>query len=479
MVRLPDDFITCTQQLMGEERYARFVKSFDDDPCVSVRVNPFKSSVPVDCQQVPWCSNGFYLDRRPNFTFDPLFHAGAYYVQEAASMFLDRVIRQYVDKPVKALDLCAAPGGKTTILRTALPEGSTLFANEPVRLRAQVLSENMQKFGHPEMVVTNNFPKDYAASGLRFDVILCDVPCSGEGMFRKDNDAIGEWSRQNVATCSKLQREIADEAWRCLNQDGLLIYSTCTFNAEEDERNVKAICEKYDAELLCVDTRDEWNVTPSLLEGFTQPVYRFIPGISRGEGLFMAVLRKRGGEDIPTVSKREGKKRNKKDAPSRVPKELPSWVDSPADYSFTAKGDRFFAIPLSMKEQYETAESKLHVIHAGIALGTQKGKDIVPDTSLALSIALAKTAFPHVELDYKQAVSFLRKETVTLDEGVGRGYAVVAFRSMPLGFVKNLGNRANNLYPSEWKIKSSHVPEEYAAIVRKPNSHNPIPKPMC
>ena len=381
---------------MPPEHFRRYLKSFDEEPPVSIRLNPAKmddARWTVDGgEPVPWCRHAYYLDRRPNFTFDPLFHAGCYYVQEAASMFLDEVIRQQTvnskSSNCKSLDLCAAPGGKSTLLRSALPPGSVLYSNEPVRQRAAVLLENVQKWGYSNHHVTNLYPRDYRKAGIRFSLILCDVPCSGEGMFRKDPATIGEWSPQNVLRCQQLQRDIVSDAWPCLDDDGLLIYSTCTLNTRENEENIRWLLAEFDAEVVPVAVKPEWHITGSLLPGFAEPVYRFIPGISRGEGLFMCVLRKRGGSR--TLSKGD--------------KTQPVATLSPLD---------------------------LHVDG------------------------------PHVDLTYQQAIAYLRREALILSPDTPRGLVEVCFMGHPLGAVKNIGSRANNLYPKEWRIKSTYIPATY------------------
>ncbi|MBR5326296.1 MAG: hypothetical protein IKU49_07405 [Prevotella sp.] len=318
-MHLPEDFIREMRRVMGEDRWNRFLEAFNEDAPTSIRLNPktskhrgtvprvssvadYTGTVP-SVQQVPWCPEGFYLPGRPQFTFDPLFHAGCYYVQEASSMFITHVLRQFIKEPMTMLDLCAAPGGKSTAAITVLPEGSTLTSNEPIRSRYQILEENITKWGYANCSVTNLFPRDFRKKNEEFDVILCDVPCSGEGMFRKDPNAISEWSLQNVEKCWRLQREIVADAWECLNPGGILIYSTCTYNTKENEENVRFFMEEYDAEILSVPTESSWGITGSLLEGFDAPVYRFIPGFTRGEGLFMAVLRKKGTlGTVPSVS---------------------------------------------------------------------------------------------------------------------------------------------------------------------------------
>ena len=409
---------------MGDELFSQFLHGLDEEPPVTIRLNPLKCYyMPLDYERrVPWCDAGFYLNARPQFTFDPLFHAGLYYVQEASSMFIHEVLRQLVTEPVLMLDLCAAPGGKSTTARTRLPHGSVLVCNEPMRHRAQVLSENMQKFGHRDVIVTNNLPRDFRKSKLKFDVVLCDVPCSGEGMFRKDEGAIREWSPQNVEKCWRLQREIVSEIWPQLSEGGLLIYSTCTFNTKENEENVRWICEELGAEMVTVDTQPDWNITGSLLPGFEGPVYRFIPGKSRGEGLFVAVMRKKG-----TIS----------------------------------------ATPL-MSAAYAAAQKSLKVLHAGVTTGTMKGRDFIPYPSLALLAALGKEDYPRVELSYQDAIRYLRGESITLPADTPRGFVIVTYYDIALGFVKNIGSRANNLYPDGWRIKSTYVPDEPPAVLDLP-----------
>ena len=405
MANLPSQFIEQTRLLMGDERFERYLLSFEEPAPVSIRLNPRKAAgmVPVDGECVPWCTDGYYLRQRPNFTMDPLLHAGCYYVQEAASMFLDHILTAARNhSSLTALDLCAAPGGKSTLLRAAMPEDCVLYSNEPVRQRANILAENVEKWGWPNHVVTNLYPRDYRKAKARFDVILCDVPCSGEGMFRKDPATIGEWSPQNVDKCAALQRGIISDIWPCLSDGGLLIYSTCTFNTKENEENIRWILSEYDAEVLGVETRPEWHITGSLLPGFTGPVYRFIPGISRGEGLFMCVLRKGKTSLLRAEDSHPGNKT------------FPRWEPN---------------IPT-------------------LRINDQPGAPF------------------SVELTYQQAIAYLRGETLVLPADTPRGVVGVAFMGHPLGQVKNIGTRANNLYPKEWRIKSTHIPQEYETIFR-------------
>jgi NOL1/NOP2/fmu family ribosome biogenesis protein/23S rRNA U2552 (ribose-2'-O)-methylase RlmE/FtsJ len=368
-------------------------------------------------------------------------------------MFLDTVLREYVKEPVTMLDLCAAPGGKSTVARAALPEGSLLVSNEPIRKRAQILVENLQKFGHPDVIVTNNYPRDYSSSGLLFDVILADVPCSGEGMFRKDTEAIGEWSWHHVEQCWRLQREIVTQAWDCLRPGGLLIYSTCTFNALEDEENVRFIQEEFDAEVLTVPVDPSWNIMGSLVKDFAGPIYRFLPGLSKGEGLFMAVLRKKGTESARTSQKtKEGKRKR-----SPLEDTAREWLLHSERYDILQLGEKLTAIPKTWKDFYCRVLKSLQVMHAGITIGEIRGKDLVPNQSLALSVERHPQAFPAVELTVEEAIGYLRREPLPGMSDQPRGYVVVSCMGLALGFLKNLGTRTNNLYPQEWRIKSSYI----------------------
>lgn len=386
---------------MGEERFERYLKAFEEEPPVSIRLNPQKTAgLAAMGTPVAWCRGAYYLDERPNFTFDPLLHAGCYYVQEAASMFLDTVLQQQLpQQPVVMIDFCAAPGGKSTLARAALSAESILFSNEPMRNRASILAENVQKWGYKNHHVTNNYPRDYRRSKMTADVILCDVPCSGEGMFRKDHATIDEWSPQNVEKCWRLQREIVEDAWACLADGGLFIYSTCTFNTHENEENILWMVEHLNAEVVTIDTESNWHITGSLHEVCTFPVYRFIPGITRSEGLFLCVLRKAG-----------------------------QWQAG-----------------RTVKALQKTSMKGLNLLQP---------------------LADIDKHAPTVNVDYQQALAYLRREAITLPADTPRGLVNIAFEDHTLGIAKNIGNRANNLYPKEWKIRTTHIPTDYETILR-------------
>ena len=396
-------------------------------------------------RRVAWCKDGVYLEERPNFTLDPRLHQGVYYVQDASSMFVAYVVEQLTrDKgPLTMLDACAAPGGKTTAAMGSLPAGSMTVANEYVPQRAAVLRENIIKWGCPDVVVTNGDAEAFAKCRDAFDIVLADVPCSGEGMMRKDDVAARQWSPQLVKECADRQWRIVQSLWQTLRPGGCLIYSTCTFNTAENEEMVRRILDEYpDSESVGVSCPAEWGIAPSLDPTLT--AYRFIPGKVEGEGLFMSIIRKKGSFDERPATKSSAAKH-----------QCQNWLREPERYVVQQSGDGRIN---AFAREYEPLLKKMNttkglsVIHHGVVLGNLKGKDIVPSQSLALSEAYQRGTFPECEVDKDQALSYLRHESITLPDGTPTGYVLLTYGGMPLGFVKNLGRRANNLYPKGWMI---------------------------
>lgn len=447
-MELKADFIERTESLFGKERFGRFVQALESAPVVSLRYNGAKMPAEPCDGNVPWAASGRYMSNRPVFTADPLFHAGCYYVQEASSMFLEQVVKQYVDGAVRALDLCAAPGGKTTHLLSLLPQGSMLVSNEPVPARAQVLAENVVKWGHPSAMVTRNEPADFSPFRNFFDLIVVDAPCSGEGMFRKDAFSVEQWSVSNVELCARRQREILADIWPALRPGGLLVYSTCTFNREENEDCVEWIVDELGATPLALEADSSWGITGALA-GSGHPVYRFIPGFTEGEGFFLALLQKDG--DAPVAQPRQPRLSK---APAKVAETVSGWLASPAEYDFMLQGEDVVALPKEHTSAMVALMQKLKVLHCGIPLATVKNNKYLPQHPLAMSNELRRGAFDTVELTRQQALSYLHRETLQLD-GAPMGFLLLQYEGVPLGFVKNVGNRANNLYPAEWRIRKN------------------------
>ena len=447
-MELNGKFVERTRALFGEERYGRFVQALETEPVVSIRFNDRKMEADSSLNAVPWASAGRYLESRPVFTADPLFHAGCYYVQEASSMFVEQAVRQYVDRPVRALDLCAAPGGKSTLLLSQLPQGSILVSNEPVPLRAQILAENVTKWGNAASLVTRNEPADFAPFRNFFDFVLVDAPCSGEGMFRKDSYAVEQWSVSNVEQCARRQREIVADIWESLRPGGLMVYSTCTFNREENEDCVEWIANELGAEVLEVKIDDEWNITGSLTtEGL--PVYRFIPGYTAGEGLFLAVLRKDGSSTAV-----QPKAPRMQLAPAKLKSEVAKWIAAPADFDFVMQGDTVIAMPKEHTAAMLALQQKLKVLHMALPLAEVKNNKILPLHALAMSTELVAQAFNTVELEREKALAYLHREALLFADAPV-GHLLLTYKGTPIGFVKNIGNRANNLYPAEWRIRKN------------------------
>ena len=438
---LPEEFIIKTKCLLGTE-WAAFEKAMNEDSPVSIRINPRKGNFDLlsgnlsFSEPVPWTKYGYYLNSRPSFTLDPLFHAGCYYVQEASSMFLENFVGKYFPQPAKVLDLCAAPGGKSTHLSSFLPEESLLVANEVIRSRAGILSENLIKWGNPNSIVTSNDPSEIGrALPDFFDVILADLPCSGEGMFRKEPAAIDEWSVENVRLCSKRQRRIVADIWPALKAGGILIYSTCTYNREENEENLDWICSEFKAELL-------------------EKPLRMKPHKIKGEGFFIAAIRKKETQFSAYYTTRKNEKREIKRESIFHSSPFESYLISPSDFTYISENNRWIAFPTIHFQNINKIKNNLRILSAGIKLGEIKGKDRIPAHGIAMSPVLSNAAFSCWEVDKETAISYLRKDDLRkIPTELSKTFILITYKGIPLGFVKNIGTRVNNLYPQEWRIR--------------------------
>jgi 16S rRNA C967 or C1407 C5-methylase (RsmB/RsmF family)/NOL1/NOP2/fmu family ribosome biogenesis protein len=424
-----------------------FSASHHVSPPVSIRVNP-KKSKGIQAPPIPWTTHGYYLGARPSFTLDPSFHAGAYYVQEASSLFLEQAVKQSVDlsQPLRVLDLCAAPGGKSTHLLSLIGADSFLVANEVIGSRATILSENIQKWGHANVVVTNNDPEDFQRLPGYFDAVVVDAPCSGEGLFRKDPEAMNEWSPGAVERCSQRQRRILCDVWPSLKQNGILIYSTCTYNEKENEDNLIWLQQREGIKSVELEINPAWGIQK--IEKGNMTGYRFFPHAVQGEGFFVAVLRKTDGDTaIKMKPKTSFVTPSKKIADS-----LREWIQDPASFSFILHGELILMIPSDYQTDLEWLSEKLKVLNKGTALATQKHSKLVPEHALALSNHVNKDTLSKLELTKEQALGYLRKENLSVAEEK-RGFALAVYEGLPLGWVNLLGTRINNLYPSAWRIR--------------------------
>lgn len=429
--------------------------------CAPTAAEAPTTSAPLLATPVPWCAYGRYLSARPAFALDPRWHAGAYYVQEAASMFVAAAYAAAFpdEAPRRVLDLCAAPGGKSTLWRTLLPDEALLVANEPVKSRANILAENLTKWGHPNTVVANAYPADFGRLLSAFDLVATDVPCSGEGMFRKDLQAREEWSPEAVARCAERQREILRDVWPALRPGGYLVYSTCTFNREENEDVVQYACDELGAELIPIPLAPDWPIAGDTT-GRGLAVYHFFPHRTAGEGLFLALLRKTSGTapvEMPAVaaSRRPARdKRRKASAAEAPPRELRTWLRAADDFDLRLQPDgRWHAVARPHADFVERLAGTARLLVSGVTVAERKGPKLIPHAALALSTALSPGAFPTVALSSAEARAFLRREALVLSSDAPRGYVLATFDGLPLGWLNNLGSRANNLYPSEWRLR--------------------------
>ena len=443
---LPLDFIENLHEQMTPQEVQQLCQALESEPVTSIRLNDKLDCLTFECDtdEVPWHEDGYYLSERPQFTLDPLLHAGCYYVQEASSMFVGEVLNQYVKKDSIILDLCAAPGGKSTLISQFLGNEGLLVSNEVVRQRVFVLSENIQKWGNGNTVVTHNPVADFGNKLPElFDCILVDAPCSGEGMFRKDEGAIAEWSMKNVQECAERQCDILDDVWDVLKPGGVLIYSTCTFNREENEKNAQWIADELGAEILPIAHDPQWGIT----EG--KPGYHFYPHRTKGEGFYICAFRKRG---VSTGAFRVPKQKNPISETVEFKDIMRTWLKHPDQWTIRQQ-DRFVvAYPAKYKQLIEFLNSQFICISTGFGIGELRGKTVVPQHALSMLKDLNTKAFNRVELSREQALNYLRNEALSLPNAAA-GIVLVAYENVPLGFVKNVGNHCNNLYPKEWRIR--------------------------
>ncbi|WP_257658568.1 methyltransferase RsmF C-terminal domain-like protein [Parapedobacter lycopersici] len=417
---------------------------------VSIRINPAKPEGPDTgaLERVPWCDTGYYLPERPVFTLDPLFHAGCYYVQEASSMFVAHTVQALAlhAQPVIAVDLCAAPGGKSTLLRTYLHPDSLLIANEPIKTRAHVLADNLVRWGHTNTVVTQNDPSAFGRLPGYADLLLVDAPCSGSGMFRKDQAVVDEWSEAVVQLCSERQRRILADSLPALKTGGVLLYSTCSYSAEENEEIADWLCEEQGMAPVAIPLVDEWGIEQTYSAKWNCPGYRFYPHRVRGEGFFLAAFRKVA--ETPVADRRRTKAA---EAPNL--NVLKKWLVLPARFTTFNLGDDLFVFPVERREDLEMVQRMLYIRHAGTCVGKLVKGEVIPHHDLAMNIALHPD-IPRISLDRTQALDYLRKGNLStaINPQGHTGWAIADYNGASLGWMKLMPNRVNNYYPKTWRI---------------------------
>ncbi len=442
---LPETF---TQRIQGQlrEEADLFFLALQQEAPVSVRINPMKPFAIPDLPEISWCSEGLYLSGRPSFILDPLWHAGAYYVQEASSMFIQQALRQIlpgIEKPV-ALDLSAAPGGKSTLLVSELGQRGFLVANEVIQSRSRILAENLQRWGYPNVLVSNSDPSAFARAEGAFNLMMVDAPCSGEGMFRKDPASVNEWSGEHVQLCAARQQRILADVLPCLQQGGYLLYSTCTYNTNENEEILRWLNTQARWETVRLEIPPGTGIVETETDGLF--AYRFYPHKVQGEGFFLSALKRLDGPEASAYSSKKvtWKALDKKQIPL-----YQSYVKG--DQTFLPWGDEVNSIPEEWEEILRYLSQYIRFVQAGLPIGQHLGKELKPAAGLAFRTDLVANRFEHHELDLKEALHFLKKEDLKLPEAP-TGWLLLHYRGIPLGFVKNLGNRTNNYYPKEWRI---------------------------
>ena len=459
MKRLPEQFLKSLEGIEGFDKET-FLKIHESGQQVtSIRMNPLKLSSPGSifptAEKIPWTQHGFYLKERPSFTFDPLFHAGCYYVQDASSMFLEQALMQLPDlsKPLKVLDLCAAPGGKSTHIQSLVSNDSVLVSNEIIRSRNNILIDNIVKWGCNNVFVSNNDPSVFQKLEGYFDVMVVDAPCSGSGLFRKDEDAIGEWSLHNVQLCCQRQQRILADALPSLKENGILIYSTCSYSKEEDEDIMDWLVDELGMENLELSIEEDWSIVETHSSKTNSKGYRFYPDKLKGEGLFLACFKK-------TTGTKESKFRTVKPGkPSKKENNIiQSWLQS-GDNEIIKDKDSFFALPSSLLGDYSVLNPVLNIQYQGVGIGQIMKDRLVPGHSLAMSKTISAEV-PFNELGYDQAIKYLQRQDVNLSSS-GKGWQLVGYKGFNLGWINVLPNRINNYYPKELRILKQQNPSAF------------------
>ncbi len=450
---LPIELLHSLQRIKGFDETAFIAAHTAENPITSIRVNPAKPSNSVvstllSAGKIPWCTNGYYLQERPSFTLDPHFHVGAYYVQEASSMFLETVMKQTIDlnASIKVLDLCAAPGGKSTLIQSLISTDSFLVSNEVIKTRVNILAENITKWGASNIVVTNNDPKDFQRLSNYFDVIVVDAPCSGSGLFRKDNEAISEWSMDNVALCSQRQQRILADVISSLKPGGVLIYSTCSYSEVENE-NIAAWLTKVNAFESCkIDFQQNWGIVETEKNGAYG--YRFYPDKIKGEGFFFFFFKK--NEDV-NAQKFKQKPISQKSTVSKSQFEyLSKWVNPKLDIEFFNWKNEVIALPYILLQEMANLQSALYIKKIGVNIGSAIRNELIPSHELAVSTLLSPDV-ENIHLNKEDALQYLRHQNFELMD-TKPGWKLIVYNDLPLGLIKSMSNRFNNYYPREWRI---------------------------
>ncbi len=460
MRSLPDAFLNSLEGIKGFDKESFIDVHNSDEQVTSIRINPSKFSI-LNSQfsnsgKVPWSQYGYYLNKRPSFTFDPLFHAGCYYVQEASSMFLEKALQQTVDlsKKIKVLDLCASPGGKSTHIQSLISADSLLVSNEIIKPRAGVLKQNIIKWGSSNVIVTNNDPQHFQKLTGFFDVLVVDAPCSGSGLFRKDEEAINEWSLENVQICCSRQQRILTDALPALKENGVLIYSTCSYSAEEDEDIMDWLIDEMGMENIQLKNEETWGIVETLSNKNHATGYRFYPDKLKGEGFFIACFKKK---ESATIKKYKAGKPNLLSAKEK--EAILPWINQEEGIAYLKYENFVFAWPQSLIDDFLLIQWALYIQYAGTNMGELIRDKLIPDHALAMS-TFVSTDIIRTELDFDSAIRYLQRGELSVNANV-KGWGLVTFQNHALGWINALPNRINNYYPKEFRILKVNNPSSF------------------
>lgn len=443
MPQIPIELLNSLQTKHGIDVDA-FIRAHESEHKItSIRLNPNKpAELPFElAKSVLWNTNAFYLKERPYFTYDPLFHAGCYYVQEAGSMFIEYVLNElnFDKSKVAVLDACAAPGGKSTLLNSYLNEESLLISNEFIKNRADILAYNLSKWGTCNSLVTNGDTAKFTNLPHFFDLVLVDAPCSGSGLFRKQPDAVEYWSEKAVMECSKRQKEILINLNRAIKPGGYLLYSTCSYSIEENENISQWLIEEQNFTLKKINVNKNWGIVES------EYGYRFYPHLTESEGFYISLFQK---EESGPYSSSKSKKTNLAVPTSGEKKEISEFLKNNDHMfkinQFVYKGNE------KMLEFLSNYGSGFYIKKAGTCIGEVKGKDLVPNHELALSNCLSENV-TSIELNLEESLQYLKKESFH-KTGIEAGLTLMRHKTYGIGWCKMLPNRMNNYLPNEFKI---------------------------
>ncbi len=453
MVQLPEPLLQDLSAVAGFDRPS-FLSAHNESALTSVRMHPFKGVNTVfEGAKIPWCEDGIYLNERPVFTLDPAYHGGAYYVQEASSMFLTYLWKQVIPekKGLRVLDLCGAPGGKSTLLASLLDSEDLLISNEVIRSRASILEENVSRWGYTNNWVSCNDPRDFGKLEGYFDAIVIDAPCSGSGLFRKDARALTNWTEANVALCSGRQQRIIADVWPALKQDGVLVYATCSYSTAEDEAILDWMAGEFGATSLKVQTDESWGIVESRSPKHAMTGYRFFPGKTKGEGFFIAAILKNdtaGNIRYPRIGPASN---------SKIKEQAAKFLID-ADWQVVrTNSENYSAVYAAHEVDWLFLQKALYFRKAGLSIGAPAGKEWIPAHDIALSIDAAAD-LPCLNGTREQALKFLKREDLNLPE-TEKGWKVIKFNNIGLGWIKSLGNRSNNYLPKHWRIRME-IPDD-------------------